>query len=63
MELHRFHRQLAMADAHDHAVFALGRHFEATRELFGNRVKRVITADSKLLRQAFEHTYTAVAHH
>src|ERR1700722_15254927 len=38
MKLDSFHRQVAMADAHDDPVVALRGNFKTARELFRNRV-------------------------
>jgi hypothetical protein len=62
MKLHGFHRQLAVAQAHDDAVVGLGGDFQARRGTSRTRVERMIAAHLETLRQSFEHTRAASAH-
>src|ERR1039458_407991 len=55
MKLHGFHRQLAVAQAHDDAVIRLGSHFQARRETPPPGDQRMIAPHLKTLRQSLEH--------
>ncbi len=44
VKLHRFHRQFAMPNAHDHAVFGFGCDFKAGRQRFAAREQPLAAA-------------------
>src|SRR5262249_16265166 len=56
-----FDGQVSMADAHDYAVFGLGRDFEARGKTFANGIEGMITAHPEFLRQTLEDSFAGSA--
>ena len=54
MELHGLYRQIPVSDAHDDPVIAARGYFKDGRKSFRDCVERMVAANTKTLRQAFE---------